>query len=75
MNMTQDNNERLVRVEDELEALARSTAKIESKVDQMYEDFVQARGAKWAVITIWVGIGAAAANLKWLLSAFGVKFQ
>lgn len=73
--MSQDNNERLVRVEKDLEALKASSQKIETKVDAMYEAFVAARGAKWVVVTLWIGIGAMAANLKWLLQSIGVKFD
>lgn len=73
--MSQDNNERLVRVEKDLESLKASSQKIETKVDAMYDAFVAARGAKWVVVTIWIGIGAMAANLKWLLQSIGVKFD
>ena len=74
-SMSQDNNERLVRVEKDLEALKASSQKIETKVDAMYEAFVAARGAKWVVVTLWIGIGAMAANLKWLLQSIGVRFD
>jgi len=74
MNMSQDNNERLVRVEKDLEALKASTDKIETKVDAMYDAFVQAKGARWVIITLWIGIGAMLANIKVLLAALGVKF-
>lgn len=74
MNMSQDNNERLVRVEKDLEALKSSTTKIETKVDAMYDAFVQAKGARWVIITLWIGIGAMLANIKVLLAALGVKF-
>lgn len=74
-SMSQDDNERLVRVEKDLEALKASSQKIETKVDAMYEAFVAARGAKWVVVTLWIGIGAMAANLKWLLQSIGVKFD
>ena len=74
-SMSQDNNERLFRVEKDLEALKASSQKIETKVDAMYEAFVAARGAKWVVVTLWIGIGAMAANLKWLLQSIGVKFD
>lgn len=74
MNMAQDCNERLVRLEKDLEALKSSTTKIETKVDAMYDAFVQAKGAKWVIITLWIGIGAMLANIKVLLAALGVKF-
>jgi tetrahydromethanopterin S-methyltransferase subunit G len=74
MNMAQDSNERLVRLEKDLEALKASTDKIETKVDAMYDAFVQAKGARWVIITLWIGIGAMLANIKVLLAALGVKF-
>ena len=74
MNMAQDSNERLVRLEKDLEALKASTTKIETKVDAMYDAFVMAKGARWVVITLWIFIGAALANVKLLLAAIGVKF-
>jgi hypothetical protein len=74
MNMAQDNNERLVRLEKDLEALKSTTTKIETKVDAMYDAFVQAKGARWVIITLWIGIGAMLANIKVLLAALGVKF-
>ncbi len=74
MNMAQDSNERLVRLEKDIEAMKASTAKIETKVDAMYDAFVMARGAKWVIITLWIGIGAMLANIKVLLAAIGVKF-
>lgn len=75
MNMAQDSNERLIRLEKDLETLKASTAKIETRVDAMYDAFVQAKGAKWVIITLWIGIGAMLANVKWLLAAIGVKFN
>lgn len=75
MNVSQDNNERLVRLEKDLESLKATTVKIETKVDAMYEAFVQAKGARWVIITLWIGIGAFLANVKWMLTALGVKFN
>lgn len=74
MSVSNDNNERLVRLEKDLEALAVTVAKIETKVDAMYDAFVQAKGARWVIITMWIGIGALLANVKWILAAMGVKF-
>ena len=75
MNMSQDNNERLVRLEKDLESLKATTTKIETKVDAMYDAFVQAKGARWVIITLWIAIGAFLANVKWMLTALGVKFN
>ena len=73
--MAQDSNDRLVRLEKDLEALKSTTTKIETKVDIIYDAFVQAKGARWVIITLWIGIGAFLANVKWLLAAIGVKFN
>jgi hypothetical protein len=41
----------------------------------MYEAFLQARGAKWVVVSLWIGLGAAVANMKIILEAVGVRFN
>lgn len=65
--MTGPENERLARVETQVDDMKK-------KVDAMYDAFVQAKGARWVIISLWIGIGAALANIKVLLSALGVKF-
>jgi hypothetical protein len=75
MNMAQDSNERLVRLEKDLESLKASTSKIETKVDAMYDAFQAAKGARWVIITLWIAVGAFLANVKWMLAAIGVKFN
>jgi hypothetical protein len=74
MSAAQDNSDRLVRVEEMVKGLAIGQEKTEKKVDEMYSAFMQARGAKWAIVTLWIMVGAAVANIKSLLSAMGVKF-
>jgi hypothetical protein len=61
-------NERLARLETQVEDM-------KTKVDEMHSAFLQAKGAKWVIITLWIGIGAALANVKVILSAIGVKFS
>lgn len=65
--MTGPENERLARVETQVDDMKK-------KVDAMYDAFVQAKGARWVIISLWIGIGAALANIKVLLTALGVKF-
>ncbi|MBX3583538.1 MAG: hypothetical protein KF810_16760 [Rhizobiaceae bacterium] len=65
--MTGPENERLARVETQVDDMKK-------KVDAMYDAFVQAKGARWVIISLWIGIGAAIANIKVLLAALGVKF-
>jgi len=65
--MTGPENERLARVETQVDDMKK-------KVDAMYDAFVQAKGARWVIISLWIGIGAAIANIKVLLTALGVKF-
>ena len=66
--MTAGESERLARLETQVEDM-------KSKVDEMHEAFLAARGAKWVIITLWIGLGAAIANIKFLLAALGVKFS
>lgn len=73
--MNAGENERLARVETEVAHIRRDQADANEKIDAMYEAFLQARGAKWVLITMWIGFGAMIANIKWLLSAIGVKFE
>lgn len=73
--MSIDNNERLVRLEKDMESLTKTTQKIETRVDAMYDAFVQAKGAKWVIISLWMGVGAALVNVKALLTFIGVKFS
>lgn len=75
MNVSQDSNDRLVRLEKDLESLRATVSKIEAKVDAMYDAFIQAKGARWVIITAWIGMGALLVNVKWLLAALGVKFN
>lgn len=75
MNVSQDSNDRLVRLEKDLESLTVTVSKIEAKVDAMYDAFIQAKGARWVIITVWIGFGAMLANVKWILAALGVKFN
>lgn len=61
----------------EMERLARVETKVESmekKVDEIHAAFLAAKGARWVIISLWIGIGAAIANIKVLLAALGVKF-
>lgn len=66
--MTAAENERLARLETQVEDM-------KTKVDEMHAAFLAARGAKWVVITLWIGLGAMVANVKWILTAMGVKFN
>lgn len=66
--MTASENERLARVETQVEDMKK-------KVDEMHAAFLAAKGAKWVVITLWISVGAALANLKWFLASIGVRFE
>lgn len=61
----------------ELERLARLEIQVDDmkrKVDEMHAAFLAAKGAKWLAIALWMGLGAFVVNVKWLLTAIGVKF-
>lgn len=75
MTSPRTNNERLARLEENVESIKESQAETKRKVDAMYEAFIAARGAKWVIVALWIGLGAAVANFKWLLQALGVKFN
>lgn len=73
--MTRDEGERLAKLETELVHVRKTQDAMSKKVDTMHEAFMQARGAKWVIVTIWIGVGAFVANIKWLLVQMGVKFD
>jgi len=63
--MTTQEAERLARVETQVEDM-------KTKVDEMHAAFLAARGAKWVIIALWIGLGAAIVNFKFFLAALGV---
>lgn len=73
--MTAAENERLARLETEIAHIRKEQADVKKKLDAMYEAFLQARGAKWVVVSLWIGLGAAVANMKLILEAVGVRFN
>jgi hypothetical protein len=66
--MTTQEAERLARVETQVEDM-------KTKVDEMHAAFLAARGAKWVIVALWIGLGAAIVNIKFFLGALGVKFS
>lgn len=66
--MTTQEAERLARVETQVEDM-------KVKVDEMHAAFLAARGAKWVIVALWIGLGAAIVNIKFFLGALGVKFS
>lgn len=66
--MTTQEAERLARVETQVEDM-------KAKVDEMHAAFLAARGAKWVIVALWIGLGAAIVNIKFFLAALGVKFS
>lgn len=73
--MTRDEGERIARLEAEVSHMRQTQEEMNRKVNAMYEAFMQARGAKWVIISLWISIGAILANIKWLLIQLGVKFE
>lgn len=73
--MTKDEGERIAKLETDVAHMRRTQDAMSKKVDTLNEAFMQARGAKWVIITLWIGVGAAVANVKWLLMQLGVKFD
>lgn len=66
--MTGPENERLARVETQVEDMKK-------KVDEMHAAFLGAKGARWVFISLYITVGVILANLKWLLSSMGVRFE
>lgn len=73
--MTGLENERLAKVELEVKHMRETQEEMKKQVGAMYEAFMAARGAKWVLITMWIGFGAFLANVKLLLTYIGVKFE
>lgn len=73
MNVSEDNNTRLVRVEMKLEHQDEKLKNMSEKVDEMHAVFMKARGAQWLFLSFWVGVGFLLVNFKTLLSLLGVK--
>lgn len=70
----EDTRDRVIALEIQVEHLAEKLDGYGQKVNAMHEAFTQAKGARWVIITLWIGIGAMLANIKVLLAALGVKF-
>lgn len=73
--MTGSENERLARLETQVQTLTDTQKETAKKVNEMHEAFLAARGAKWVIITLWIGIGAFLANVKAMLVWMGVRFE
>ena len=73
--MTTAENERLARLETRVDGLKAQMDDMKSKLDEMHAAFLAARGAKWVIVALWIGLGAAIVNIKFFLAALGVKFS
>lgn len=73
MNVSQDNNERLVRLEVKVEHHNEKLDSMAGKVDEMHAVFMQAKGARWMFLAIGVAVGSILVNLKTLLALIGFK--
>jgi hypothetical protein len=74
MNVSQDNNDRLVRLEENVKTLVLAQAKMDLKVDAVYEAFVKAQGAKYVVIVLWMAFGGVGLTIFFkLLALVGLK--
>lgn len=71
--VSQDNNERLVRVEMRLEHQDEKLEFMSAKVDEMHAVFMQAKGAKWMFLAIGVAVGSLLVNLKTIMAIVGWK--
>ena len=73
IQVSQDNNTRLVRVEMQLEHQDEKLESMAAKVDEMHAVFMQAKGAKWMFLAIGVAVGSVIVNLKTLMAIAGFK--
>lgn len=73
MNVSWDNNERLVRLEMKVEHQSEKLDGMSAKVDEMHSVFLKARGAQWLFLSFWIGIGFIVINFKTMLAIVGIK--
>lgn len=53
-----DPGERIARLEVEVQHLRSTIDRMDTKVTELHTLLQQARGARWAFIVIWIGVGA-----------------
>jgi hypothetical protein len=58
MSDTTDTRDRVIRLEEQMRAMREEQDEMSAKVTEMHQLLLQARGAKWVVITLWVVLGA-----------------
>lgn len=72
MTVTDDTRDRLIQLETDFKHMAKAFEGMASKVDEMHELLLKAKGAKWmlggiALVAGWLG-GKAGALLPWIAS-------
>jgi hypothetical protein len=73
MSIHDDTRDRVVAVERDVKHLSAQMDDMGSKVSEMHELLMQAKGARWAMVAL-VGIGGfVAGKLGALISLFGIK--
>jgi hypothetical protein len=63
MTGVSDTRDRVIRLEARVEQLTRDVAGMDGKVSEIHALLQQARGARWIVIVLWVGLGALLGDL------------
>lgn len=66
-----ETRERVVALEVEVRHLQKSVDEMGAKVTEMHQLLTQARGAKWFMIIVWIGLGGAVTYVLNLLKIIG----
>jgi hypothetical protein len=71
--MQEDTRDRVVALERDVKHLSQQVDDMAAKVSQMHQLLMQAKGARWAVLTLVAVGGFVAGKLGSLVSVFGVR--
>ena len=71
--MHDDTRDRVVALERDVKHLSQQVEDMADKVSQMHQLLMQAKGARWAVLTLVAVGGFVAGKLGSLVSLFGVR--
>lgn len=66
-----DTRDRVIRLETQVQHMSKTMDQMSTQVTELHSMLQQARGAKWVLILVWVGVGGAMTYLLQLLKLFG----
>jgi phage-related minor tail protein len=73
MNIHDDTRDRVVALERDVKHLSEQVEDMADKVSQMHQLLMQAKGARWAVLTLVAVGGFMAGKIGSLITLFGIK--